>query len=128
MQDVKDIYGTVNNIENKNKDMYETIEKNNTKMCNEIKKIVKDTNVKQKMSYAQIAASNTVMPDISENAPLIVKPKEKQSVEKRKAELNEKVDPINFKLTNVIKSKNVEEREKIKEAIESQISKDYEIK
>ena len=46
VQEVKDIYGTVNNIENKNKDMYETIEKNNTKMCNEIKKIVKDTNVK----------------------------------------------------------------------------------
>ena len=37
-QEVKDIYGTVNNIENKNKDMYKTIEKNNTKMCNEIKK------------------------------------------------------------------------------------------
>ena len=69
MQEVKDIYGTVNNIENKTKDMYETVVKNNTKMCNEIKKIVKDTNVKQKMSYAQIAANNIVMPDISENVP-----------------------------------------------------------
>ena len=89
------------------------------------------------MSYAQIAANNIVMPDISENVPLTVKPKEKQSVEKTKAELKEKIDPINFKVTNVengknstliIKSKNVEEREKIKEAIETQISKDYEIK
>ena len=35
------------------------------------------------MSYAQIAASNIVMPDISENVPLFVKPKDKQSVEKR---------------------------------------------
>ena len=108
VQEVKDIYGTVNNIENK------------IRICNEIKKIVKDTNVKQKMSYAQIAANNIVMPDISENVPLIVKPKEKQSVEKTKTKLNEN--------TLVIKSKNVEEREKIKEALETQISKDYEIK
>ena len=53
---VKDIYGTINNIENKNKDMFEIIEKSNPKMCNKIKRIVKDTDVKQKMSYAQIAA------------------------------------------------------------------------
>ena len=68
---------------------------------------------------------------------IIVKPKEKQSVEKTKAELSEKLDPINFKITNVenrrngtlvIKSKNVDEREKIKEAIETQISKIYETK
>ena len=106
-------------------------------MCNEIKKIVKDTNVIQKMLYAEIAANNIVMPKISENVPLIVKPKDKQSVEKTKAELNEKVNPINFKITNVengkngtlvIQSENVEERVKIKEAIEIQISKDYEIK
>ena len=115
--------------------MCETIEKNSTKMCNEIKKIVKNTNVKQKMS--QIAAINIVMPDISENVPLIVKPNVKQSVEKTKARLNEKVDPINLKITNVENGKNgtlviicqnVEEKEKIKEAIETQISKDYEIK
>ena len=77
------------------------------------------------------------MPDISGNVPLIVKPKEKQSVEETKAELNEKVNPINFKITKVenrkngtlvIKSKNVEKREKIKEALEKQISKNYEVK
>ena len=137
VQEINDIYGTVNNIENQNKDIYETIEKNNTKKCNEIKKIVKETNVKQKMSYAQITANNIVMPDTLENVPLIVKPKEKQCVEKTKAELNEKVDPINFKITNVengkngtlvIKSKKWRKGKKIKEAIETQISKDYEIK
>ena len=58
------------------------------------------------MSNAQIAANNIEMPDISENVPLIVKPKEKQSVEKTKTELNEKVDPINFKITNVESGKN----------------------
>ena len=93
--------------------MYETIEKSNAKMCNEIKKIVMDKNGKQKMSYAQIAADDIVMPDA----------KKKQSVEKTKAELNEKMSPINLKIANVenrksgtlvIKSKNVEEREKIK--------------
>ena len=36
----RNIYGAVNNIENKSKDIYETIEKINTKMCNEIKKTV----------------------------------------------------------------------------------------
>ena len=59
VQEVKDIYGTVNNIENKNKDMYNTIEKNNMKICNEIKKIVKDTNVKQKLSYGQNGKNGT---------------------------------------------------------------------
>ena len=76
-------------------------------MCNEIKKIVKDTNVKQKMSQAQIAANDTMMPDVSENVTLIVKPKENQNIEKTKEELNEKVDPINFKITNVEKLENL---------------------
>ena len=70
------------------------------KMCNEIKKIVKDTNIKQKMSYAQIAANNIVMSDVFKTVHFILKPKEKQSVEKTKAELNGKVDTINFKLTS----------------------------
>ena len=70
--------------------MYDTIEQSNAKMCNEIKKIVKDTNVKQKISCAQIVAKNIVMPNVSEIVLLIVKPNEKQSVEKTKAELNEK--------------------------------------
>ena len=60
VQEVKDIYLTVNNIENGNKDMYARIENSN-----------------EKMSYAQISANNIAMPDVSENVPLIVKPKEK---------------------------------------------------
>lgn len=138
VQEVKNLYGNIDKVENNNKDMYETIEKSNTKMCNEIKKVIKETNTKTtKMSYAQTLTNNMVMPDLSKNVPLIIKPKEKQSVEKTKAELNKKVDPINFKITNVenrkngtlvIQSENVEEREKIKEAIQSEISEDYEIK
>ena len=76
------------------------------------------------------------MPDVSKSVPLIITPKEKQSIEKTKAELNKKVDPINFKITNVenrrngtvaIRSANTAERVKIKEAMENEISKDYEI-
>ena len=43
---------------------------------------------------------------MSKNVPLIIRPKEKQSIEKTKAELNEKVDTINFKITNVENRKN----------------------
>lgn len=137
VQEVNKIYGNVNEIENKNKDMFNTIEKNNISMCNEIKKIVKETNVKPKMSYAQTVANKLVMPDLAKNIPLIIKPKEKQSIEKTKSDLNEKVDPINFKITNVenrrngtvvIQSIDNEEREKIKEAIQKEISENYEIK
>ena len=83
------------------------------------------------MSFAQVAARNVVMPDVSKNVPLIIRPKEKQSIEKTKAELNKKVDPISFKITNVenrrkgavvIRIENITEREKIKEAMENEIS------
>ena len=88
-----------NTIKVSNKDMCEKIETTNTKMCNEIKKIVKETNVKTDMSYVQIAARNVVMPDVSKNVPVIIRPKEKQSIEKTKAELNNKVETINFNIT-----------------------------
>ena len=64
------------------------------------------------------------MADVSKNVPLIITPKEKQSIEKTKAELNKKADPINFKITNVenrrngtvvTQSKNMTERGKIKQ-------------
>ena len=66
-----------------------------------------------------------------------IRPKEKQSIEKTKAELNKKIDGINFKITNVenrrngtvvIRCENIAEQKKIKEVIENEISKDYEIK
>lgn len=138
MQEVKSLYGNINEVENKNKDIYDKIEKNNVQMCKEVKKVIKDANEKTtKITYAQSLKPNMVMPDVSKNVPLIIKPKEKQSVEKTKAELNKKVDPINFKITNVenrkngtlvIQSENVEEREKIKEVLQSEISENYEIK
>ena len=60
-------------------------------MCNKIEKIIKEKSVKTGMIYAQVATSNIVMPYVSKNVPLISKPKEKQTIEKTKAELNEKV-------------------------------------
>ena len=74
----------LNDIRSFRKNMYETIEESNTKLCNEINKIVKDTNVKEKMSYAKITANNVIMPDVSENILLIVKPREKQNFAKTK--------------------------------------------
>ena len=41
---IQNLYGNINKFENKNKDMYNTIEKNNIKMCNKIKKVISDTN------------------------------------------------------------------------------------
>ena len=32
--------------------------------------------------------------------PFVIKPKEKQKIEKTKEDLNKKVDPIDFKITN----------------------------
>ena len=68
---------------------------------------------------------------------IIIKLQEKHSTEKAKAELNNKIDPINFKITNVenrcngnvvIQRENIVEGKKIKEDIENEISKEYEIK
>lgn len=138
VEEVKKLHGNLNNVENKNKDMCETIEKCNVKMFNEIKKAI--TSEKEKpttMSYAQSLKSNIGMPDLNKNVPLIIKPKEKQSIEKTKAELNKKVNPADFKIINVenrkngtvvIQAESSEEREKIKETIQTQISNDYEIK
>lgn len=137
VQEVKSMCENFNEIENQNKNICESIEKNNGKICSEIKKIVKETNNKTKMSYSQTVANNAVMPDLSNNVPLIIKPKEKQSAEITKAELNNKVDPVNFKITKVenrrngtvvIQSENIVEREKIKKAIQNEISDKYEIK
>ena len=60
-----------------NKNICEKIGATNTKMCNEMKKIMVETNVKTDMSYAQIAARNVVMPDLSKYVSLIITPKEK---------------------------------------------------
>lgn len=107
-------------------------------MCSEIKKVIKETNVnKNKMSYAESVKSKTMLPELTKTVPLIIKPKEKQGIDKTKEELNKKVDPVNLKITSienrkngtlVIQTENQEEREKIKEAIKEKMSEDYEIK
>lgn len=135
VEEVKSLYVNVSEVENKNKDIFEKINNNNVKMCDEIKRVVKEANVK-KLTYAQTAAK-TVLPDVSKRVPLILKPKEKQTVQKTKEELNNKVDPKDFKIVNienrrngtlVIQSESMDEREKIKTAIQNEISDKYEVK
>lgn len=138
MQEINKVYQNMGEYENKNKEMCNELEKNNVKMCNEIKKVIKDVNVNTtKISYAETVRKNPVMPEISKEVPLIIKPKERQGVDKTKEELNKRVDPINLKITNVekrkngtlvIQSENKEEREKIKHAIQNEMSENYEIK
>lgn len=135
--EVKKLYGNVNEFQNNNKEMCKSIEEKNINMCNEIKKVIKETNKNQtKMSYAE-SVKKTVLPDVNKQVPLIVKPKEKQGVEKTREALNDKVDPVNLKITGVenrrngtvvIQSENSEEREKIKNAIENELNDGYEIK
>lgn len=137
-EEIKNLCGMVKEYENKSNDIFNNIEENNVKICNEIKKIIKETNDKQnKMSFADALKKNTVLPELKKQVPLIVKPKEKQNLQKTKEDLNNKVDPKNFKITNVenrsngtlvIQSENNEEREKIKTAIQNEMGEGYEIK
>lgn len=68
--------------------------------------------------------------------PIIIKPKEKQQIEKTKNDLNNRVSPDNLNIlkvqtrkngTVVVQSKNNEEREKIKNALQSELSESYDI-
>lgn len=138
MQEASELFRIVGDCENTNKEMYKEMEKSNVKICNEIKKVIKDTTIKtNKMSYAQTVKETPVMPDVSKQVPLILKPKERQGIDKTKEELNKKVDPVNLKITNVekrrngtlvIQSENVEERDKIKSAIQNGLGDNYEIR
>lgn len=138
LEEMNKICSQANEVGNNNKEICNVIEEKNVKMCDEIKKILKETSVKQtKMSYAEKVKNTTVLPALNKQVPLIVKPKEKQGADITKQELNKKVDPINFKIINVenrrngtvvIQSENDEEREKIKTAIQSEMSENYEIK
>ena len=61
------------------------------KCATKFKKNSKTDKFETNMSYAQVVARNTEMPDVSKNVSLIIKPNEKQTIEKTKAELNKKV-------------------------------------
>lgn len=93
------------------------------------------------MSFSEVVRGKdnefTVLPEMRKEVKLIIKPKEKQRIEKTKEDLNENVDPGNLKISNienkkngviVIQSENIEEREKIKNAIENKMNEKYEIK
>lgn len=138
IKEIQKVCGQVKEFENKNKEMCSFIEENNNKMCDVIKKAINETSVKQtKISFADTIKKTVVMPDLRKQMPVIVKPKEKQGGEKTREELNKKVDPVNLKIRNVesrkngtvvIQTENEEEREKVKNAIQSEMSEGYDIK
>lgn len=129
VSEIKKLYGVVEDFETKNKSMANNIQESNEKMQNEIKKIIKESNDKQnKLSFAETVKKGTMLPEVNKQVPLILKPKEKQKIEKTKEDLNKKVNPVDLKITNVenrsngtvvIHSKNNEEREKIKTALKN---------
>ena len=108
------------------------------KRCAVKKKVIKETNVKQnKITFADAVKKNSVSPELKVQVPLVIKPKEKQKIEKTKEDLNKKIDSIDFKITNIksrgngtviIQSENKDERNKIKNVIENKMSETYEIK
>ena len=101
-EEIKKLFGNFKEYENKNKEMCDNIEQKNEKMCNEIKKVIKQTKDNQnKMSFSDALKKNMVLPELKNQVPLIIKPKEKQQIEKTKEDLNRKVDPINFKIINI---------------------------
>ncbi|XP_067637542.1 uncharacterized protein [Eurosta solidaginis] len=117
----------------------ELIGKDNEKVHTEIKKINSNNNEKR-VSYADAIRNNnkkSEVPQLKKDVAIIVKPKGKQTSEKTKQDLNNKVDPKNLKISNietrnngvmVIHSENNDEREKIKLAIENNIDREYEVK
>ena len=108
------------------------------KRCAVKKKVIKETNVKQnKITFADAVKKNSVSPELKVQVPLVIKPKEKQKIEKTKEDLNKKIDSIDFKITNIksrgngtviIQSEYKDERNKIKNVIENKMSETYEIK
>ncbi|XP_067642271.1 uncharacterized protein [Eurosta solidaginis] len=79
----------------------------------------------------------TTVPELKKRTPIIVKPKVKQSCEKTKKDLNNKINPKELKITYikagnngimVIDSVDENERDKIKEIMDKEISNEYEIK
>lgn len=138
VNEIKKIYGKINDQQDKNQEICNTIEKQTKTLQEEIKKTVIDTSVKtNKMSFSEIVKGKSMLPDESKQNPIIIKPKEKQTVNKTKEDLNKKVNPSNFKIVNieqrrngsiVIQSENNEEREKIKEVLQNEMSGSYEIK
>ena len=75
--------------------------------------------------------------DVQKQVPLIIKSKERQKIEKTKQNLNNKVDPVNLNTTNIenrkngtviIQSKTDEDRNKIKNVIESKVDRTYDVK
>ncbi|XP_036329789.1 uncharacterized protein LOC118741922 [Rhagoletis pomonella] len=120
--------------------------KENEKLCGEIKtlgKEIKDSATQQQTSFANMVKTNMNknagrdVPEFKKRAPIVVKPRTKQTSEKTKQDLNNKINPNELKITDIktgqngvmiIESVNVDERDKIKEIMDTNISDGYEIK
>ncbi|XP_067619860.1 repetitive organellar protein-like [Eurosta solidaginis] len=134
----------VREIAEKIKNQAEVVGRENEKFCSEIKTIVKEKNdgIPQQ-TYANILRTgenkNTAraVPELKKRAPIIVKPKAKQTSERTRQDLNNKINPNELKITDikaghngimVIDSINEDERNKIKQIMDKKISDEYEIK
>lgn len=137
-EEIKKLYSEIKEYGKQNKNICEKIEESNTKICSEIKKAAKEKDASQnKVSFADTVKQKQVLPNIRNQVPLIIKPKEKQNIKKTKEDLRNKVDPTNFKINNienrrngtmVIESENNEEREKIKNTLQTELSENYDIR
>lgn len=117
--------------------------KKSDEVCKNLKSVAneKKTNIGQTASFASILKNNknyvSEVPIMKKNLPLIVKPKQKQKIEKTKSDLNKKVDPKTLKIKNLehrnngmilIETDTKENREIIKNELEKKMKDGYDIK
>ena len=58
------------------------------------------------MTFEDAVKKKSVLPEVKIQVPLVIKHKEKQKIEKTEKDLNKKVDPIDFKITNIENRRN----------------------
>ena len=78
--EVKKLCNVLNDFANKNKDIYNKFKENSAKMRNKIKKVIKENNDKQKLSFPETVKKSMGLPDVQKQVPLIIKPEEKKFI------------------------------------------------
>lgn len=139
IKEMKNLHSVTDKFKEETEKIRNEIKSNNVNVCTEVKKIIDSKKVSPNLSYAGAVkkTSETVVPQIKSNLPLLIMPKEKQTCQKTREELNDKVDPNGLKIANiestykgivVIESENALERDKIKSVIQKNMGDKYEIK
>ena len=120
----------------------EKLQKQNAGIQSELEKLSKtlSSNIPNVKSFSQVlkpSTSTLVIPEIKKQAPIIVKPKVKQTGSASRLDLTKKVDPSSLKFSNVqirqngdifISADNEKEREKIRKELNNKIGEAYDIK